>query len=172
MFGRKKQRAVINNSVGTKETRVSRNKMDEKQKQAFLKAMSDANNTDNYQEGKYTSRSERNTNKNIEYTQKVAPISIQAEDVNKAKKMTNIEQTTIMMNLNNVKDNVTIDDLYDALAKVQDYQSSDYTTETWLPFVDTFKHALVVYQSEEPTTSEILIAIDALQISAKQLVKK
>lgn len=67
---------------------------------------------------------------------------------------------------------VTVDDLYDALAQVQDYRSQDYTKATWLPFVNAFTQALEVYQSDEPTMEELMVANDALKAAKEQLIKR
>lgn len=67
---------------------------------------------------------------------------------------------------------VTLDDLYDALAEVQDYKSKDYTPETWLPFVNAFTQALSVYQAKHPNMDDVVIAKEALSIAKKQLIRR
>ena len=189
MFGRKKNKQdVKQQDEQITSTTSNINKMDDEQKQAFLEAMGvkqkseqkdeveQTMSTQNHdipkeEKQKFKSRAERRA-MSEGFTRPVAPIPVEAEVVDKARKATKMEQTTIKLNLKNFKLDITIDDLYDTLAEVQDYQSADYTEESWLPFLNTFTQALVVYQSTNPTPEEILIAREAVLIAKSQLIKK
>lgn len=178
MFERKKDNQEPNYESTNGEI-AQNNKMDDKQKAEFLQAMG-VKSTSDFEESKikeekqdkqvFKSRAERRA-LSEGYTRPVAPIPVQADDVKKVTKATKVEQTTIKMNLNNMKTDITVDDLYDTLAEVQHYQSKDFTEESWLPFVTVFTQALTVYQSDEPTVEEILIARDAVLIAKNKLVR-
>lgn len=126
------------------------NKMGDTQKMAFLNAMkaskTEANQTEATEEPAeektYRTRAERHQQRQEEH-------------------VTSTQQRS-----------VTLDDLYDALAEVQDYKSKDFTSETWLPFVNAFTQALDVYQSQYPNRDDIVVAKEALMVARQQLVRK
>lgn len=99
------------------------------------------------------------------YTRPVAPLPVdEQEDKKEDEPQVHFVHTKLHQ--------VTLDDLYESLAEVQDYQSKDYTKETWLPFVSAFTQALEVYQSDEPTREELLVASDTLKVAKEQLIKR
>ena len=119
------------------------NKMGDTQKMAFLNAMK---------------ANKQSSDSMVEYDGKSTEYKTRAE--RHSKKVSTKRRT------------VTLDDLYDALDEVQDYQSKDYTTETWLPFVNAFTQALEVYQTKHPNQDDLVVAKEALEVAKKQLVRK
>lgn len=113
------------------------------------------------------------------YTRPVAPLPVDEEAQQPAqprRKETVIRRQTLMTEeteqrtrVKKTPFNVTVDDLYDALAEVQDYQSKDYTKETWLPFVSAFTQALEVYQMDDPSAEKLMVASEALRQAKNQL---
>lgn len=177
MFGfKKKKNSQVNKNKENymNKSQNNYNKMDDEQKQQFLQAMgvNSSKNKDISEEKNeniFKTRAEKRAASDG-YTRPVAPIPVQGEDVNRITKSTKTEQTTLK--LNKFNPDITLDDLYNTLAEVQNYQSSDYTEETWLTFYNAFTKALIVYQMDQPKLEEILIVRDELIVSKNQLVKK
>lgn len=158
-----------------------KNKMGDTQKMAFLNAMRktkpnkkeevEASVRNETEQGNkkpetriFKTRAERRA-ASEGYTRPVAPLPVdEQEDKKEDESQVHFVHTKLHQ--------VTLDDLYESLAEVQDYQSKDYTKETWLPFVSAFTQALEVYQSDEPTREELLVASDTLKVAKEQLIKR
>lgn len=161
-----------------------KNKMGDTQKMAFLNAMKKTKQSKKEeieesikQEGTpekdqpetrvFRTRAERRAASDG-YTRPVAPLPVDEEVDEKA---TANEQPQFHF-VHTKLHQVTLDDLYDSLAEVQDYKSKDYTKETWLPFVSAFTQALEVYQSDNPTREDLMVANDTLRVAKEQLIKR
>lgn len=172
MFGRKKKQKE-QKMQQVEQPMSTANKMDEAQKEAFMAAMKAPNaeyvprqQQQEQEEPRFTTRMERHA---VEegYNQQTKPIAIQPEVVQEMTK--DVEEPTISFDNTTFKTDITEDKLYDALEEVQDYNGHEFTRETWLPFVNAFTQALTVYQKEEPTAEEMLVAYDALKAAKAQL---
>lgn len=124
---------------------MAKNKMGNTQKMAFLNAMK---------------ANKQSSDSVVEY------------DGQSTEYKTRTERHQAKQSISTKRRTVTLDDLYETLAEVQDYKSKDFTSETWLPFVNAFTQALEVYQANHPNQDDIVIAKEALTVAKNQLVRK